>query len=109
MKSARPGLLLALALLASACGDETSGSVAEGEEAVGEVLGGTISDEMIPLEQLTSQPPPLPRATASAGDGGSGAERPAAAQGEASGSEPEDEETGAADTAAPPAEPAPPG
>ena len=50
----------ALALLAalSACGDETD----EGPErktAAGEVLGGSISDAMLPLDTAQSQSPPL--------------------------------------------------
>lgn len=47
----------ALALLLAGCG----GSSDDGDErtASGEVLEGSISDEMLPLEQLTSQPPPL--------------------------------------------------
>lgn len=53
--------LLALALLAAGCTDEASGPAARGGEAAGEVLGGTISDAMIPLEQLESQAPLAPR------------------------------------------------
>ncbi|WP_424689629.1 hypothetical protein [Erythrobacter sp.] len=53
-----PVLLPILAL----CGCEeeraVEGPVETGGEAAGEVLGGTISDEMLPLEQLTSTPPP---------------------------------------------------
>ena len=51
-------LLLPLALLA-ACGG--SGTSADDERsATGEVLEGTISDEMLPLATVTSQPPLLP-------------------------------------------------
>lgn len=53
--------LLVLALLAAGCTDEASGPAARGGEAAGEVLGGTISDAMIPLEQLDSQAPLAPR------------------------------------------------
>lgn len=54
--SARPIAAIALALLLAACG----GSGEEDERtASGEVLEGSISDAMLPLEQVTSQPPPL--------------------------------------------------
>ena len=59
---------LALALALAACSEEAvepgeNAPVAEGGEASGDVLGGSISDDMIALEQLTSQSPPLRRAT----------------------------------------------
>lgn len=46
-----------LGLLLTACG----GGADDGDErtASGEVLEGTISDAMLPLDQVTSQPPPL--------------------------------------------------
>ncbi len=53
---------LAGALALSACGDEAAqgdaAAVAQGGKAAGEVLGGTISDDMLPLDSLTSQSPP---------------------------------------------------
>ena len=55
-------LLATLAL--AGCGDEAEGdgeAVATGGEAAGEVLGGTISDDMLPLEELTSTSPPAAR------------------------------------------------
>ncbi len=47
----------ALAMQLAACG----GGAGDGDErtASGEVLEGSISDEMLPLDQVTSQPPPL--------------------------------------------------
>ncbi len=58
--------LLAVAPLAlAACEDEaTIGDepIETGGEAAGEVLGGTISDDMIPLDQLTSTSPPAEEA-----------------------------------------------
>ena len=59
----------ALALLAalSACGDETD----EGPErktAAGEVLGGSISDAMLPLATVQSQSPPLRESPSERGD-----------------------------------------
>ena len=54
--------ILTLALLAAACTDQAANAPAEqGGEAAGEVLGGEISDAMIPLDQLESQAPLAPR------------------------------------------------
>ncbi|MEO1730581.1 MAG: hypothetical protein AAFR64_07570 [Pseudomonadota bacterium] len=60
------GLVLASAL--AACGSESETPEAQapaeqGGTVTGEVLGGTISDDMIPLESLTSQSPPLRKRT----------------------------------------------
>ena len=49
-----PFLALLLTLL-PACGDDA----AEGPAASGELIEGTISDEMLPLDQLASEPPLL--------------------------------------------------
>lgn len=49
--------LVPLALLA-ACGDKPA-SEGDDRSASGEVLEGTISDAMLPLDQLTSEPPLL--------------------------------------------------
>ncbi len=69
------------ALLLSACEGEPAAPVADGNgTAEGEVLGGTISDEMIPLEQLRSQAPLAPREPSAAGAGGSAASAPANAE-----------------------------
>ena len=61
-------LCLPLALLA-ACGDEPAGDD-DGRSASGEVLEGTASDAMLPLDQLRSEPPLLQpeRAPRAAGD-----------------------------------------
>lgn len=51
-------------LALTGCGDEAAGDgepVATGGEAAGEVLGGTISDDMLPLEELTSTSPSAAR------------------------------------------------
>ncbi|WP_416830858.1 MAG: hypothetical protein ACMUJI_12275 [Erythrobacter sp.] len=51
-------------LALTGCGDEAASdgeAVATGGEAAGEVLGGTISDDMLPLEELTSTSPPAVR------------------------------------------------
>lgn len=58
----------------AACNSDTTpkGDDASGQKgAQGEVLGGTISDAMIPLDTVTSQSPPLKVApTAGNGEGG---------------------------------------
>ena len=53
-------LLLASTCLAlAACGDtaETPAEADESRDARGEVLGGSISDDMLPLDTVTSQSP----------------------------------------------------
>jgi hypothetical protein len=63
-------LALALCLLPLAACDSAPGTSAgkTGGRAEGEVLGGTISDDMIALEQLTSRAPLAPRAGPSASE-----------------------------------------
>ena len=60
---------LSLALLLVACGSEPDVPRETGDaaEAEGEVLGGSISDEMIPLGALKSQSPPLKEAPKASG------------------------------------------
>ena len=48
----------ALVPLLAAC-DSGSDGAADGRTAEGEVLGGTISDEMLPFDTVKSQSPPL--------------------------------------------------
>jgi hypothetical protein len=66
----RPAMIPAAILLASAlsaCG--ASGGEAPGPErrsAAGEVLGGEVSDDMIPLDTVRSTSPVAPRPTSSA-------------------------------------------
>lgn len=60
--------ILLLALLASACTEDASTSGQQRGEASGEVLAGSISDAMIPLEQLESQAPLAPRQAPPVGD-----------------------------------------
>lgn len=64
----RFAFLLALCLAAAACQDRSAGPAEEGAGASGEVLEGSISDAMIPLEQLNSQAPLAPRAAPPVGD-----------------------------------------
>ena len=60
--------ILVLALLASACTEDAATSGQQRGEASGEVLAGSISDAMIPLEQLESQAPLAPRQAIPTGD-----------------------------------------
>lgn len=85
-----PAALLPLALLAG-CGEEPAAEPTDndGRSAEGEVIGGTISDAMLPLDTVRSQ---APSAAVAASD---------AASGESSGATP------APDAAADDAEPAP--
>ncbi|QIQ86984.1 hypothetical protein [Erythrobacter sp.] len=76
-------------LLLSACEEEAEAprETAQGGEAAGEVLGGTISDDMLPLERLRSQSPPMERETspgdrAEGGDEGDAVEADGAQEGD---------------------------
>ena len=52
--------LLPAIVLASACGEDApERAVDDGREATGEVLGGSINDDMLPLDQVQSQSPPI--------------------------------------------------
>lgn len=62
-------LLLALPLALAACEQKAADAPAEqGGAASGEVLPGSISDAMIPLEQLDSQAPLAPRQVRTTGE-----------------------------------------
>jgi hypothetical protein len=50
-------LLLPLGTLAACGGEQSAGP--ERKTAAGEVLGGTVSDAMLPLDTVRSQSPPL--------------------------------------------------
>jgi hypothetical protein len=60
--------LLALSLCLAACEQQAGAPAEEGGAASGEVLPGSVSDAMIPLEQLDSEAPLAPRQTAPASD-----------------------------------------
>ncbi|MGB3470673.1 MAG: hypothetical protein WBA51_07625 [Erythrobacter sp.] len=66
-------IVLALPFALVACGDEAAPegqAPAElGGEVAGDVLGGTISDDMLPLDALTSQSPPAERPAEGDDDG----------------------------------------
>ena len=61
-----PVILIAAYSLAS-CSDDVANRGDPGDErtAAGEVRGGTISDDMLPLDSVQSQSPPLRSATVS--------------------------------------------
>ncbi len=60
--------ILALSLLAASCGDQAAAPAEQGGAASGEVLAGSVSDKMIPLDQLESEAPLAPRQPAASDD-----------------------------------------
>lgn len=82
--------VLPAAMLLAACNGEQSPEAQPSADAMaeGEVLGGTVSDGMLPLDTLKSQSPPLKTAPE---EGGGSADRsdPAPATREEQASEPE--------------------
>lgn len=87
-------ILPAVILLAACNGDGSPEAQASADAmAEGEVLGGTISDEMLPLDRLKSQSPPLKAEPREDGSGADSSEPATEAQEEpASAQEPADEE-----------------
>lgn len=61
-------LLLALPLALAACEQQAAAPAEQDGAASGEVLPGSISDAMIPLEQLDSQAPLAPRQVQAEGE-----------------------------------------
>jgi hypothetical protein len=92
----------ALVLLLAACNDKQPVPAARDDQrnAEGEVLGGTISDAMLPLDTVTSQAPPLRESSKSDAEG------PGAKGGSAS-SAPSASEPAAESSGAPAASPSP--
>jgi len=64
----RVPLLAVLCLGLAACGDPSAAPAEQGAAASGEVLAGSISDAMIPLDQLSSEAPLAPRQAIPIGD-----------------------------------------
>lgn len=65
----RSTLTLALvAALPAACGDKERNAEGDARMAAGEVRGGTISDDMLPLDTVKSQSPPLKQTSTEGGD-----------------------------------------
>jgi hypothetical protein len=84
-----PVLICPLLVLLAGCEEEAPAvdTSASGGEAAGEIMGGTISDDMLPLDQLTSTSPPAARpsgaATPAGGAAGGAAASSATESGEA--------------------------
>lgn len=95
----RRGAMLATggALLLAACAEEkvAEPQPAENRDASGEVLEGSISDAMIPMDQLRSQPPRMKVAPAEGGseEAAEGAEEATPSEDEGAAQEPAAEET----------------
>lgn len=72
----RISALAALCVVLAACGDDRASGEQEdaARDARGEVLGGTISDDMLPLDTVRSQSPPLVEAE-EGGEDSSGVDR----------------------------------
>jgi hypothetical protein len=66
----RPILFSAVALLALAGCQEKKQAAPSHATAVGEVLDGSVSDAMLPVDTVRSQPPLAPKTEPSAGKGG---------------------------------------
>ena len=90
----RPLIALAACVLVAACGGGTEED--DGRTASGQVLEGTISDSMLPLDTVRSQPP-LAKPSGTSGERGEGGDAPAAEATDA----PEEEETAAPEEDAP--------
>ena len=60
--------ILALVILVAGCGDQAAAPAEQGGAASGEVLAGSVSDAMIPLDQLESEAPLAPRQAAAPSD-----------------------------------------
>lgn len=54
-------LVLALALCLAACEDQASAPAEQGGQASGQILAGSVSDAMIPLDEVKSEAPLAPR------------------------------------------------
>ena len=65
--------VLAVCLALAACNDAETED--DGRTAGGQVLEGSISDSMLPLDTVRSQPP-LAKVTGTPGEGGAGTETP---------------------------------
>ncbi|MGI8944361.1 MAG: hypothetical protein ACR2FJ_09075 [Qipengyuania sp.] len=73
-----PTAAAALALVACGTDPEIEAPADDDRTAEGEVLGGTISDEMLPLDNVRSQAPPLrEEGTSSASTSGAATAEPA--------------------------------
>ncbi len=84
MKTKLACAMFAPLLLLSACEEEPAPETATDSSGVatGEVLGGTISDDMLPLDELTSTSPPAERPATEPGSQGGADGEPAATEAE---------------------------
>lgn len=57
----RAALLLALSLGLAACEQQSAAPAEQGGQATGQILEGSVSDAMIPLDELKSEAPLAPR------------------------------------------------
>ncbi|WP_144096654.1 hypothetical protein [Croceicoccus sediminis] len=74
---------IGLATALAACGSDSAAPVDDNREAGGEVLQGTITDDMIPLDQLKSRGQSADAEGDSEGDGGDAADNGAGNETEA--------------------------
>lgn len=82
----RYSLAMVMTLALVACGDtEEVTTTEQGADAQGDILGGSISDEMVPLQEVRSVSPPAKPAPGESGaaSGGSGGASDGAAGNEA--------------------------
>jgi hypothetical protein len=77
-----------MALTLAACGSDKAPEAADGADAQGEILGGTISDDMLPLDELKSKSPPMKPAPGESGTPGAPPSSDAASDGEGEEAEP---------------------
>lgn len=82
------GLAAALAGSLAACGSGDAPATADGADAQGDIRGGTISDAMLPLDQLKSESPPMRPAPGESGEAAAAGDDEAT-EGEAEASEAE--------------------
>lgn len=80
-------ITLASALALAACGSSGGDQAAGGAGARGELKGGTVTDDMLPLDQLKSKSPPLKPSPAATGTSAGSGEADAASENEESAGE----------------------
>ena len=95
------GLMTLMAL--SACNDAKKSTGDERKTAAGEVLGGSVSDAMLPLDTVQSQSPPLREST----EGGDPKGKAGAAKSDEPAANASPSETSSAPTATPSVAPTP--
>ena len=83
MSAVRFRLVVPALLLLSACGDDAAPEAEQGGAASGEILPGSLSDDMIPTDSLRSQGPQIVEQPASAATGGAAVFGTAAPAGDA--------------------------